>query len=222
MWRVRCHPSGPKGLKTHAAPLLFCRQSPVPVTRNWHRQLHIAHKWNPGVSGPEAVGPVHTVWTIYVTLDVKRRAAATLSSWKSRGRTGDGQLLFFSNHFISWFIHLSFIHHLFFKIKSSSRKSLLGRSLEKRWYFWAHQVDFFFFFSKAFRQEYNTMRTLNIDLALQEVIGFHVKASKLRLNYHRLTHWHEHMHVSPGVSSPQMYIKKYIYGWNYFMGPYSL
>lgn len=36
----------------------------------------------------------------------------TLTSRKNRGRTADGLLLFFSNHFISWFIHLSFIRHL--------------------------------------------------------------------------------------------------------------
>lgn len=57
----------------------------------------------------------HRMDDIYVTPD------ETLTSWKNRGRTGDGQLLLFSNHFTSRFIHLAFTHrHFLKKIKSSS------------------------------------------------------------------------------------------------------
>lgn len=43
----------------------------------------------------------HRMDNIYVTPDETSRPAETLTGWKNRGRTGDGQLLLFSNHFIS-------------------------------------------------------------------------------------------------------------------------
>lgn len=120
---------------------------------------------------------------------------------KNRARTGDGQLLFLYNHFIFWFSRLSFLQHFFNQF--FSYKVFEGEMFGEQVIFLSSSGCFY---SKALRQDRSAMWTPSIDLARQEGIGFHVKASKLKLNYHRLTHWHEHVHVSPGVSSSQIYI----------------
>lgn len=182
VWGVTYHPSGPEDLKPHAAPWLVCRQSPVPVSPTWHRQLHIAQKWNCRVPAPEAAGSVRTVWTIYVKTRRQRIYVKSCDYTNQQEEQGeDGR----------W------------AKKSSSFREVFG----KKGIFLSSSGCFL---SKACRRDYSAMQTLNVGLARLEAIGFRVKASKLRLNYHRLTHWHEHMHVSPGVSSPQIYIYIYI------------
>lgn len=191
------------------------------------------------MSPPDAPGSVRTVWTIcvsgriYVTLDERRRAVTKRASWGGKATLHttiekEWQLGRFYHFPVGLFpgLCLNVSSNTFCPLPPALML-LLGRHLETTWYFWAQNTAFSFFFSSALRCNYTTapVRTLNIDLARWEVIEFHVRASKLRLNYHRLTQLHVAQsdtgmspRMSRQVSPARRYIEKIWLGLC-FMGP---